>query len=161
MASKNPKNSGTIRIWSNDATDMLIDLWSEETIQFALENIKTSKEMREVYSTLQVNNTFYLIHFDHNMMHLLKDCEVTGLLIDARDKFESQIFLVLFFHCILAYIYKLGTFVYIWCCNLLLNLLISCLFTVRFTKLLTNGLRSSFEIPEVRYELQALQVTQA
>ena len=112
MVSKNPKNSGTIRIWSNDATDMLIDLWSEETIQFALENIKTSKEMREVYSTLQVNNTFYLIHFDHNMMHLLKDCEVTGLLIDARDKFESQIFLVLFFHCILAYIYKFGTFVY-------------------------------------------------
>ena len=25
--------------------------------------------------------------------------------------------------------------------------------TVRFTKLLTNGFRSSFEIPEVRYEL--------
>ena len=81
-----------------------------ETVQ--LENSKTSKETREVYSTLQVSNTFYLIQFDHNMMHLLKDCEVTGLLIDARDKFESQIFLVLFFHCILAYIYKLGTFVY-------------------------------------------------
>ena len=32
------KNSGTIRIWSNDAIDMLIKLWSEETIQFALEN---------------------------------------------------------------------------------------------------------------------------
>ena len=89
---------------------MLIDLWSEETIQFALENIKTSKEMREVYSTLQVSNTFYLIHVDH--VYLLKDCEVSGLLIDARsDKFESQIFLVFFFHCILAYMYKLGTFV--------------------------------------------------
>ena len=88
MASKNPKNSDTIRIWSNDATDMSIDLWSEETIQFALENIKTSKETREVYSTLQVNNTFYLIQFDHNMMHLLKDSEVTGLLIDTRNKFE-------------------------------------------------------------------------
>ena len=81
MASKNPKNSGTIRIWSNDAIDMLIDLWSEETVQFALENSKTSKETREVYSTLQVSNTFYLIQFDH-------------------------------MHCILAYIYKLGTFVY-------------------------------------------------
>ena len=54
MASKNPENSGTIRIWSNDALDMLIDLWSEETIQFAFENSKTSKETREVYSTLQV-----------------------------------------------------------------------------------------------------------
>ena len=30
MASENPKNSGTIRIWSNDATDMLIELRSEE-----------------------------------------------------------------------------------------------------------------------------------
>ena len=85
-----PEECGTIRIWpSNDATDMLIDLWSEETVQFALENSKTSKETREVYSTLQVNNTFFLIQFDHNMMHHLKDCEVTGLLIDARDKFES------------------------------------------------------------------------
>ena len=89
-----PEECGTIRIWpSNDAIDMLIDLWSEETVQFALENSKTSKETREVYSTLQVSNTFYLIQFDHNMMHFLKDCEVTGLLIDARDKFKSQIFL--------------------------------------------------------------------
>ena len=39
--------------------------------------------------------------------------------------------------------------------------LIDKLFTVSFTKLLTNGLRSSFEVPEVRYELQVLQVTQA
>ena len=70
MASNNPKNSGTIRIWSNDATNMLIDLRSKETIQFALENSKTSKETREVYSTLQVSDTFYLIQFDHNMMHL-------------------------------------------------------------------------------------------
>ena len=52
MASKNPKNSGTIRIWSNDARDMVIDLWWEEAIQFALENSTTSKETREVYSTL-------------------------------------------------------------------------------------------------------------
>ena len=48
--------------WGNDATEMLIDLWSEETIQFALESSKTSKETIEVYSTLQVSNTFYLIH---------------------------------------------------------------------------------------------------
>ena len=98
MASKNSKNSGTIRIWSNDAADMFIELWSEETIQFALENSKTSKETREVYSALQVSNTFYLIQFDN--MCVLKDCEVSGLSIDARDKFESQIFFVLFFHCI-------------------------------------------------------------
>ena len=39
-------------------------------------------------------------------MYVLKDCEVSRLSIDARDKFESQIFLILFFHCILAYIYK-------------------------------------------------------
>ena len=63
-----PEECGTIRIWpSNDATDMLIGLWSEETVQFALENSKTSKETREVYSTLQVSNTFYLIQFDHDI----------------------------------------------------------------------------------------------
>ena len=45
-------------------------------------------------------------------MYVLKDCEVSRLSIDAIDKFESQIFLILFFHCILAYIYKHGTFVY-------------------------------------------------
>ena len=45
-------NRGKICIWSNDARDMLIDLWSAETIQFALENSKISQETREVYSTL-------------------------------------------------------------------------------------------------------------
>ena len=40
-------------------------LWSEETIQFALESSKISKETREVYRTLQVSNTFYLVHFDN------------------------------------------------------------------------------------------------
>ena len=77
------KNRGKICFWSNDATEMLIDLWSEETIQFALESSKTSKETREVYSTLQVSNTFYLIQFDN--MHF-KDCEVSRLSIDVRDK---------------------------------------------------------------------------
>ena len=46
LASRNP---GKICFWSNDATDMLIDLWSEETIQFALESSKTSKAERERY----------------------------------------------------------------------------------------------------------------
>ena len=110
MALNNSTNSATIRIWSNDATDKLIELWSEETIQFALENSKTSDETREVYSTVQVSKTFYLIQFDNT--RVLKDCEVSALSVDTRDKFESQIFLVLFFHCILAFIYKLGTFVY-------------------------------------------------
>ena len=54
------KNRGKFCMGSSDATVMLIDLWSEETIQLALENSKTSKETREVYNTLQVSNTFYL-----------------------------------------------------------------------------------------------------
>ena len=70
---------------------MLIDLWSEETIQFVLERSKTSKETREVYSTLQVSSTFYLVQFRRKLSPVD--------LIDARDKFESQIFLFLFFHC--------------------------------------------------------------
>ena len=89
MASKNSKNSGTIRIsWSNDAIDMLIDLWSEETIPFALENSKTSKETREVYNILQVNNTFYLIQqwpqYDAPFERLWGSS--TGLLIDAGQR---------------------------------------------------------------------------
>ena len=136
------KNSGTICIWSNDATDMLIDLWLEETIQFALQNSKTSKETREVYSVIQISDTSYFIQFDN--VHVLKDGEVSRLIVDrCKDKFKSQIFLVLFFHCILACIYKHGKFVYKLCCTLLLNLLISCLFTVRFTKLLRRGFRTT------------------
>ena len=53
------KNRGQICSQSNDATELLIDLWSEACIQFALENSKTSKETREVYSTLQVSSTFF------------------------------------------------------------------------------------------------------
>ena len=53
------KKRGKMCMWSNDATDMLINLWPEETIQLAFENSKTSKETREVYNTLQVSNTFY------------------------------------------------------------------------------------------------------
>ena len=92
MASKNPKNSGTFFIWSNNDKDKLIDLWSEETIQFALQNSKTSKETSEVYSKLQVSDISYLTQFDNE--HFLKDCEVSRLIVDrCKDKFESQIFL--------------------------------------------------------------------
>ena len=47
---------------------MLIDLWSEETIYLELESSKTSKETREVYSTLQVSNTFYLVQFNNSRL---------------------------------------------------------------------------------------------
>ena len=55
---------------SNDATDMLIDLWSEETIQFALESSETSIETREVYSTIQVSNIFHLVLFDNSWLSI-------------------------------------------------------------------------------------------
>ena len=57
---KMAKNRGQFCMWSNDATVMLIDLWSKETIQFVLENGKTSKETGGVYNTLRLSNTFYL-----------------------------------------------------------------------------------------------------
>ena len=41
------KNRGKICFWSNDATEMLIDLWSEETIQFALESSKRNLKGNE------------------------------------------------------------------------------------------------------------------
>ena len=80
-------------------------------------------------------------------MYVLKDCEVSRLSIDAIDKFESQIFLILFFHCILAYmyIYKHGTFVYKQCYTLLVNFNIDKLsFHIAFLK--TFDKRSLFGI---------------
>ena len=47
-----------------------IDLWSEETIYLELESSKTSKETREVYSTLQVSNTFYLVQFNNSRLSI-------------------------------------------------------------------------------------------
>ena len=38
------------KMWSNEAADMLINMWLEETIQFALENCKTQRK-RERYTT--------------------------------------------------------------------------------------------------------------
>ena len=64
------RNRGKICFWSNDATDMLIDLWSEETIQFALESSETSIETREVYSTIQVSNIFHLVLFDNSWLSI-------------------------------------------------------------------------------------------
>ena len=91
MASKNPKNSGTIRIWSNDATDILIDLLSEETIQFGLENIKASKETREVYNTLQASNTFSLIQFEHTSWKIVRFPVCWSMPeTNLNRKFESQ-----------------------------------------------------------------------
>ena len=55
--------------------------------------VRTSNETREVYnSTLQVSNTLF---------------GSVGQLsaVDVRDKFEWQIFLVLFFHCIFLALY--------------------------------------------------------
>ena len=49
---------------------MLIDLLSEETIYLELESSKTSKETREVYSTLQVSNTFYLVQFNNSRLSI-------------------------------------------------------------------------------------------
>ena len=47
----------TFRVWNNNTTEILIDLWSETIIQFALENSKTSKETRDVYSSQQATET--------------------------------------------------------------------------------------------------------
>ena len=44
-----PKNRGKICM-QIDATDMLIDLWSEETIEFGLENGKSQRKL-EKYTT--------------------------------------------------------------------------------------------------------------
>ena len=60
MASKNltkerssPKKNRGI-VWADEATEALIELWGEETIQLSLENAKCAKETREIYRRVKV-----------------------------------------------------------------------------------------------------------
>ena len=39
--------------WKTEV-EKLIDLWAEETVQFSIDNAKTTKEKTAVYRTLQV-----------------------------------------------------------------------------------------------------------
>jgi len=79
--------------WTMEATDMLLDLWSEETIQFALTNSKTSKETREVYNTLQVSKHMLKLdsvqHISLPFKIVVDECQT------ARDKLNCNIFVVL------------------------------------------------------------------
>ena len=79
-----------------------------------------------------VTHYCYLIQFDN--MHVFKDCKVSQLSIDAR----SQIFLVFFFHCILAYIYKHGT--------LLLNFALDSTIFVRTNVVFQINLRKTLAV---------------
>ena len=102
----------TTKKWTMEATDMLLDLWSEETIQFALTNSKTSKETREVYNTLQVSKHMLKLdsvqHISLPFKIIVDECQT------ARDKLNCNIFsrsLRPFFHCIfLSCIDMHGTF---------------------------------------------------
>ena len=53
MASENKRGRGIN--WSTEATEILLDLWGEETVQLNLERSKTSTQMRQVYQTLLVS----------------------------------------------------------------------------------------------------------
>ena len=50
---RSPKKNRGI-VWSDEATDILLELQGEETIQLALENAKYAKETREVYRRIMV-----------------------------------------------------------------------------------------------------------
>jgi hypothetical protein len=43
------------KIWTDEETKVLIDLWGEEDIQVALDNAKTSRASSQVYKTLLVS----------------------------------------------------------------------------------------------------------
>ena len=46
------------KLWNDEATNMLIQLWGEETIQLALDNCKTSKQSGEVYKVITGKHHF-------------------------------------------------------------------------------------------------------
>ena len=43
------------KVWSNEATKALLDLWCDETIQVAFDQSKGSKETSKVYQRLLVS----------------------------------------------------------------------------------------------------------
>lgn len=45
------------KIWTDEETKVLIDLWGEEAIQVALDNAKTTRASSQVYKTLLVSWT--------------------------------------------------------------------------------------------------------
>ena len=49
-----PKKNHGIN-WTDEATEALLELWAEESIQMSLEHSKSSKEMRAVYENLKVS----------------------------------------------------------------------------------------------------------
>ena len=52
--SRSPKKNRGIN-WSDEATEALLELWAEESIQMSLEHSKSSKETRAVYENLKVS----------------------------------------------------------------------------------------------------------
>ena len=50
--SHSPKKNRGIN-WSDEATEALLELWAEESIQMSLEHAKSSKETRAVYENLK------------------------------------------------------------------------------------------------------------
>ena len=52
--SRSPKKNRGIN-WSDEATEALLELWVEESIQRSLEHAKSSKETRTIYENLKVS----------------------------------------------------------------------------------------------------------
>ena len=48
-----PKKNRGIN-WTDEATEALLELWAEESIQMSLEHSKSSKETQAVYENLKV-----------------------------------------------------------------------------------------------------------
>ena len=57
-----PKKNRGIN-WTDEATEALLELWAEESIQMSLEHSKSSKETRAVYENLKVSVTSLLFEY--------------------------------------------------------------------------------------------------
>ena len=65
-ASKTKTNKNSTKtnrgiVWPDEATEVLIGIWGEETVQLALEHAKCAKETREVYRRVSVSSLFILL----------------------------------------------------------------------------------------------------
>ena len=50
---RSPKKNRRIN-WTDEATEALLELWAEESIQMSLKHSKSSKETRAVYENLKI-----------------------------------------------------------------------------------------------------------
>ena len=96
-----PKKNRGIN-WTDEATEALLELWAEESIQMSLEHSKSSKETRAVYENLKVS--YVIVVWEITL--ILKTCNPLKNIAD-RSTFQCIVHGDIFVNlrcCVLGYV---------------------------------------------------------